>query len=246
MSPTTPHDPGGERLTSLGPDLWVADGGTVSFYTMPYPTRMVVVRLADGSLWVHSPIALDDALQQQINQLGRVAWLIAPNHLHHLFIEQWQQSYPHASSLGTPEVIAKRRDLHFDAPLTGIAHRAWSQQLDQLLFTGSPAMTEAIFFHRQTRTLIVSDLIENLTADNLPALKRWLARVAGVVAPNGQMPLDWRLSFIGHRNEARQHLQHILAWQPEKLVMAHGEIVHDDAGTFLERAFRWLNASQPT
>lgn len=240
MNTPAPQAAASERLIPSGSDLWVVEGETVSFYTLPYPTRMVIVRLEDGCLWIHSPIALDDSLQEQVDQLGQVTWLIAPNHLHHLFIEQWQQAYPSASSYGTPEVIAKRHDLHFDALLTHTVHPAWSQQLDQLLFTGSPAMAEAVFFHRQTRTLIVSDLIENLTPDSLPPLKRWLARAGGVVAPNGRMPLDWRLSFIGHRNEARQHLRRILAWQPEQLIMAHGEIIHSEARAFLEHSFRWL------
>ena len=53
------------------------------------------------------------------------------------------------------------------------------------------------------------------------------------------MPLDWRLSFLFSRRLVRQHLQQILAWQPEVLVMAHGEIVRDNATQFLRRAFRW-------
>ena len=45
-------------LEQLGPDLWTADGGIVSFFGFDYPTRMVVVRLADGGLWFWSPIEL--------------------------------------------------------------------------------------------------------------------------------------------------------------------------------------------
>ena len=40
---------------------------------------MTVVRLPNSELWVHSPIPLTDALAGEVQQLGRVAHLIAPN-----------------------------------------------------------------------------------------------------------------------------------------------------------------------
>lgn len=51
-------------LNEIERDIWVADGASVPFFGFPYPTRMTVVRLADGSLWVCSPIALSPAMVQ--------------------------------------------------------------------------------------------------------------------------------------------------------------------------------------
>jgi hypothetical protein len=36
-------------LNEIERDIWIADGGSVSFFGFPYPTRMIVVRLADGT-----------------------------------------------------------------------------------------------------------------------------------------------------------------------------------------------------
>ena len=49
-------------LQEFGQSLYIADGPTVSFYGFPYPTRMAVIRLSDGSAWVWSPVALNDDL----------------------------------------------------------------------------------------------------------------------------------------------------------------------------------------
>lgn len=43
-------------LDRIERDIWIADGASVSFFGFPYPTRMTIVRLADGSLWVRSRI----------------------------------------------------------------------------------------------------------------------------------------------------------------------------------------------
>lgn len=61
---------------------------------------MTVARLADGTLWVHSPIAPDKDLLSAIDGLGPVAWLIAPNSLHCRHIADWQAIYPGANARG--------------------------------------------------------------------------------------------------------------------------------------------------
>ena len=71
-------------LREFGKDLWIAEGPVVPFLGMfPYPTRMAVVRLSDGGLWIWSPLALDDMLAKEVEALGPVRYLISPNKLHH-------------------------------------------------------------------------------------------------------------------------------------------------------------------
>ena len=65
----------------FGPSLWVADGPTVSFYGFPYPTRMAVARLSDGSAWVWSPVALTRDLVEAVEAIGPVGHIVSPNKL---------------------------------------------------------------------------------------------------------------------------------------------------------------------
>ncbi|MBY4678978.1 DUF4336 domain-containing protein [Marinobacterium arenosum] len=231
-------------MNRVGENIWTFDGGTVPFFSLPYSTRMTVVRLASGALWVHSPIKLDDALKVQVDALGEVKYLIAPNSLHHLFVDAWQQSYPDAQTFGTAGVQKKRQDLKFDGLLTSADDYPWNDEIGQLLFTGSPAMEECVFFHRPTRTLIVTDLVENFAPQAFKQWQRVIAKAVGVLAPNGKMPLDWRLSFMFGKTAARAHLETILAWQPARIIMAHGLIVEEDAVGFLRRSFSWLDLAK--
>ncbi|MBS0242834.1 MAG: DUF4336 domain-containing protein, partial [Proteobacteria bacterium] len=73
-------------LNPIGDAIWIADGGDVSFHGFPYPTRMVIVRLACGDLWVWSPIALSADLAAAVLEIGPVAHLVSPNKLHRLFL----------------------------------------------------------------------------------------------------------------------------------------------------------------
>lgn len=76
-------------MKKLAHEIWIFDGDPVQFLGLPYTTRMTIVRLSDGGLWVHSPIQLSNSIKEQINNLGQVKYLIAPNHLHHLFLSEW-------------------------------------------------------------------------------------------------------------------------------------------------------------
>jgi hypothetical protein len=60
---------GSTMLNEIERDIWVADGTSVPFFGFRYPTRMTFVRLADGSLWVFSPIALSSPLANTVNAL---------------------------------------------------------------------------------------------------------------------------------------------------------------------------------
>lgn len=227
-------------MENLAHEIWVFDGSSVKFLGLPFSTRMTVVRLLSGELWVHSPIQLSETIREQIENLGQVKYLIAPNHLHHLFLPEWVSAYPDAETYGTNEVIKKRSDISFTDSLNNQKSWAWSSEIEQELFSGSPLMEECVFYHKVSRTLVVADLIENFSGKNFNFWQRVVAKGVGILAPNGKMPLDWRLSFIFGRDDARSHLNRLLAWEPEILVMSHGEIVKENTDEFLARSFEWL------
>ena len=83
-------------MEKLAQEIWIFNGEPVQFFGLPFSTRMTVVRLAGGYLWVHSPIRLSESITRQIDSLGSVKYLIAPNHLHHLFLSAWIAAYPNA------------------------------------------------------------------------------------------------------------------------------------------------------
>jgi hypothetical protein len=57
-------------MIPFGPEIWTVDGPEVSFAGFAYPTRMTVVRLQGGALWVWSPIALTADITAALEALG--------------------------------------------------------------------------------------------------------------------------------------------------------------------------------
>jgi hypothetical protein len=230
----------GELLMEFGPNIWVGEGPVVPFLGFPYPTRMAVIRLQDKGLFVWSPIALSPGLKQEVDALGTVSHLVSPNKLHHLFLAEWKRAYPDALLYSSSGLRRRKKDLRFDAELGDAPDPAWAAEIDQVLVRGSFVMTEAVFFHRPSRTAIFADLIENFPRDWFKGWRGLLARLDGIVAPNPGAPREWRASFLMNRRAARASLHRILAWPIERVLMAHGDPVTTNGGTFVRSAFGWL------
>lgn len=234
-------------LKPVAPGLWIADGPIVRMAALggsaPFTTRMTVARLADGGLWCHSPIAPDPALFAAIDALGPVRHLVSPNKLHYAHIAAWKRRYPDAVAWASPGVreraASQRIAVSFDADLGEAPEPAWAAELDQLHFRGSRVFEEVVFLHRASATLILTDLIENFEAAKLGTAMRWIARLGGVLDPDGKTPLDMRFTFRD-RAAARACLQRMTDWRPQRVILAHGRCYLDNAEAELRRAFRWL------
>jgi hypothetical protein len=237
-------------LKPVGEDLWLVDGPIVRMaylgVSIPFPTRMVVARLANGDLFLWSPTEPEEGLRAEIDALGPVRHLVSPNKIHYAHIAAWKRIYPEATAWASPGVreraASQRIDVSFDADLGDEADPVWRKDLDQLVFRESRFMEEIVFFHRGTRTLLLADLIENFEPEKIGGAHRWLVRFAGAANPDGKAPIDLRLTFLGGKGEARASLKRTLAWEPEKVIMAHGRPYDRNGIAELRRAFRWLGS----
>lgn len=229
-------------------DLWIVDGPIVEMRylamgQMPFPTRMTILRLPGGRLWVHSPTELTAGLKEELAVLGPVAWLIAPNRLHWTFLSAWQQAYPEARTFAAPGVEKRAGEGGFriDEMLGEAPPDAWAGVLHQLLLRGSFFWAEAVFFHRPTATLILTDLIENFEPGHIESRPlAFLMRLGGVLDPEGSTPRDMRLTFLGRRAALRRAVETMLAWEPKRVILAHGRCFEQNANEELRRAFAWV------
>lgn len=229
-------------LKPVGPEIWIADGPAVPFYGISFPTRMTVIRV-DGRLWVHSPIALDDGLLAEMAALGPVAWLIAPNPIHYVSMDSWSKRFPDAEVLAAPGV--KERAAKFGVPfprhtvLTDAAPEGYAQDIRQRVVKGHRVLHEVVFFHESSKTLVLTDMIENFEAEKVGKVKAVFMRLAGILDPDGKAPIDMRNSFKS-KKKARAVIREVISWAPEKVILSHGRWYDRDGTEELKRAFRWL------
>ncbi|MDF3150591.1 DUF4336 domain-containing protein [Mesorhizobium sp. XAP10] len=227
-------------LKEFGLGIWIADDPIVTAAAgFHYPTRMAVIGLSGGGLFIWSPVELTNELRADVDALGVVRFLIPPNSLHHVFLADWQRGYPDAKVYAPPGLREKRRDILFCGELGDTPAADWADDLDQVVVRGNRITTEIVFFHRASRTVLFTDLIQHFHAGWFKGWRALVARLDLMVAAEPSVPRKFRAGFTDRR-AARAALQRILAWPAERVLMAHGEPVTEDAQTFIRRAFRWL------
>jgi hypothetical protein len=228
-------------LKEFGHEIWTADGPDVAVVGFHYPTRMAIIRLSDGGLFISSPIRLSSSLRAEVDAVGQVRHIIAPNSLHHLFLPEWKRAYPEAKVYAPPGLRRKREDIVFDADLGNTPSPDWVKEIDQVLMHGNIITTEVVFFHAKSGTVLFTDLIQQLPVNLISGWRAVVAKLDLMVEREPSVPRKFRYAFT-NRRAARESLEHVLAWPAEKVLMAHGTPVEKDARAYLSRAFGWLTA----
>lgn len=230
-------------LNQLAPNLWVIDHPQ-SVLGIQLGTRMTVVRLGSSGLFIHSPIPLTSELQREIDDLGPVQAVVAPNSMHHLYIGDYMKAYPKAQFFAADGVAKKRPELRFHGVLGERPEFLWGSDLDQLPLRGCPKLSEVAFFHRASRTLILGDWVFNYKeTSHRPLLTRLYLRVMG--GWGGPRQLKLHRSFITDKDAARDAVDRLLAWDFDRIVLSHGDIVETNGHTALREATAWLRAPAP-
>ncbi len=236
---------GYEPLSTLKPvaeGAWLIDGPAIKSYGFPFPTRATVLRLENGDLWVHSPTQLTEALRGELDALGPVKHLIAPNQFHYASLNDWHAAYPKAAVWGAPGVVDRAQKHGVTLPKVRVlqwdkAERPWSGQIKQLIVRGSRWHNEAVFYHKASQTVIVTDLIEALETEKLPAYCRPFVWINGIDDSDGKTPPIIRWSFKDKAAMAKD-IETLIAWAPERVILAHGRWYARNGVAELERAFR--------
>jgi hypothetical protein len=209
-------------LTAVAPGLW----SCVHTMRLPggvrIPARMNIARLGADALWVHSPVKIDDALAAEIASLGRVLYIVAPSASHHMFAAEFAARFPGAALFGAPGVAGKHPELSFAGTLAdggSPSSPPWSEEIDQIFLAGAPKLSEVVFFHRASRSLLVSDLFFNVTEPEGWATGL-LLRMMGTYKRFGRSRA-W--NFYGQDRPAlKRSVEKVLDWDFVRVLPAHG------------------------
>ena len=224
-------------IRTLAPRLWVADRPLKTAPMTDIGARMTVVQLSDGGLFLHSPVRLDDRTRAALDPLGPVRFIVAPSRVHHLFVADYFTAYPAARIYAAPGLQEKRGALQFHGILSDEAPAEWKADLAQHLFRGAPFLSEVVFFHAESRTLILTDLAFNVPAGKTSdaRLFYWLVGAAGRFGPHRLIRL-----FIRDRKAARTSVDTILRWDFDRVVVSHGEVLETAGRERFAAAFAFL------
>lgn len=215
-------------MRQIAPGVHVAER-PLRFLGLEIGARMTVLELDDGLL-LHSPI---DVEPEVLAPLGEARFALAPNKLHHLFVDRWAEAG--VETWAADGLAAKKPHVPFaGVPRTGT--HPFGPGVEVVALECFPFTNEVVLFHERSKTLVVTDLVFNI-----PTSAPWPTRAAMWCAccyPGVETSLLERVGM--KRDLARREISALLAFDFERIVLSHGELVEHDAKARFAHAYRWL------
>ncbi|WED24903.1 DUF4336 domain-containing protein [Vibrio sp. JC009] len=215
--------------------IWYADMLCRRF-GLTHIHRMVLFRISEDSLIVHSPIELTTSLQKALSKIGKVRAVIVPSPAYHQHLSEWWLAYPQALFYATPTTIQKRTDLNFDGALSGNTPQLWKGELYQTAILGLTTPRKMVFCDPVSRTLVLTD---NLLAvqPSLPMGQKLATWVHGIHTELKMPYSDKR--HVSHMPLLRASVQEIMTWPFDRILTNNGLEYRQDAKSTFYQAFWW-------
>jgi len=229
-------------LKEVDTNIWVAEQ-KLKYLGLEVGTRMTIIRLKNGELVVISPIKVNKEIINQINQLGKVSIIIAPNLYHHLFITDFKSVYPDANIFAAPGLDSKRQDINFDK-IINQGKLGTQDEIEYFLFEGFKVLelkgafllNEIVFFHRESQTLILTDTAFNFD-ETFPLTTQFITRLIGGYKKLEPSILE-KLA-IREKQKVKNSIQTVLKWNFERVIVAHGSIIDNQGKEKLIKGYNW-------
>lgn len=227
-------------LREIDQDIWVAEQ-SLRYFGLSVGTRMTVIRLANKELTVISPIQVSDGILKQLNKLGSVRHIVAPNLYHYRFTTEFKRLYPDAIFWAAPGLKAKQSELSIDQVIEGDTKNIWNG-LEYLLFsgfrtlslTGFDLLNECIFFHQVSHTLILTDAAFHFD-ESFPMATQLVTQIIG--GYKSLTPSLLEKIATTDKKQVRQSVEQVLNWNFDRVIMAHGSIVEQDGKAKFKRGY---------
>jgi hypothetical protein len=221
-------DSGGPRLRQVAAELWTFEGWEVWMLPgLALPCRTTIARLAGGRLIMIGAPPFSEEADAALAALGPLRFIVAPSTVHHLCLPSWAATHPGAEVYLPPAPRTRRPDLPAGRDLVEGLARPWSDEIDDAVFGPFEQVTEIVFLHRPSATLIATDLCFNLTkASSISQRLAWTC----FGYPRRFGP-SWsvRLRVLRYRTAVRPAFAKLRGWRFDRIIMAHGEIVENEA-----------------
>jgi hypothetical protein len=226
-------------LEQVADNLWRVTGALPG---MSLRRTMTVVRRADGSLLLHSPIALDDARRHELEALGPIAVLVVPNAGHRLDAPAYKARYPQSVTFcprGGRAKIAERvavdgsyEDYADDGVLRFETLEGVGEQEGAMVVRSSDGVT-----------VVLNDVVMNMDTKRDP-LGYFFTTVMGS-APGPRVSRLVRLVYVKDQPALRRHLERLAALPDlQRLIVSHEKLTSGpEAAAALRKAATYLKAS---
>lgn len=196
------------------------------------PSRSMLVAASKQQILI-SPVGTPE----ETAQVDAPVIVVAPSLLQPRHLAAAAERYRPVALWGPPGLAEHKPEL---GPMHVLGLDAWpySDQLEFVVVEGAPKCNEVVFFHRASRTIYTANLFCNICEPE-GLLAPLAFRVMGVYRRFATAKL-WR-RWVTDRVAFARSIDEILRWNFDRIVVAHGDVVDQDARAQFVAALRELH-----
>jgi len=201
----------------------------IAFFQLP--NRTTLVKLKSGG------ILISPSKDLQLSEIPKgfiVTDICAPNLFHHLGLRNAQELFPNAKIWAAPGLNIKRKNIKFN----GVFFQdpwPYSDELPLYFINGMPKVNEVVFYHKSSKTLIVTDLFFNLL--NVSGIKaKIIFNLMGTYKKFAISKLF--IKTIDNKKLFTESMEKIFELEIDKIFMSHGVAVECHAKDLLIKAYQ--------
>jgi hypothetical protein len=207
-------------LEQLAPNVWIVEG---SLSNMPLKRNMVVIRLPDGKLVLHSVVAIDEATVAKLEALGTPAVMIVPSEGHRLDTLRYKKRWPGIVVVSPKNAKAKVEEV---VPVDATAEEYLPPLgIEILKPQGTKDGYELVYLvpiDGGGKAMVINDVLGNGVAPK--GLGQWAFSFLGAPGGGFGLPRIVRFFFVNDKAAYKAWLQGTLAKVPDVkvLTVSHG------------------------
>jgi len=218
-------------VREVTPEIWTFSKPFTRFGFLPWGGRSTAIKVSTGNVWVLASTPLTEETKTTIDKLGTVNWLIGPDSVHYLYLDEYKKAYPEAKVIGVKDLAekVKAKGLQLDGAY-GIdpvdTKYGFEDEIKACYFSGF-ANQDVAFLHVASKTLIEADLLFNLPAKEQYSKSKSSSKVPiiGGIDPFGGLHKRFVSTQAKDVSAMRQDAKTVASWDFERIIPCHGDVI---------------------
>jgi len=226
-----------DQFTKHTPTLWTLSG---DWEKTAFRRRMTLMKCEDGSVVVHSAMALPEGHLKELKDFGRIAAIVIPNYFHDSEAPWFSERFPEAQIYAPSSLLEKTQSRCPKAKVLSLEQdwnqSPWAQEILCLPIHGLRLVAESFLLHKHSRTLVICDMAFNMNPLAFGPIERILMGWNRVGRGFGPSRLATTY-FMKDKKAAWASLQQISKLDFDRIVVNHGDIVETNGHEIYRQAY---------
>lgn len=230
---------GYKTMKKIAENIFTYEYATKIMPGVHFPVNSSFIALKNNQLMIVSPGPFEKGMIQEFIKKYSVVYCVAPNALHHKHLKSFNDLFPEIDIYGPSALIKKQPWLSEKILSLDLLGKKLNSQVLFFPILGNAFLDETVFYCRQSKSLIVTDLFFNMK-DPMPLGRKW---ILGFVGARNKIAQSRLVKSATKDKEAyTQSVKPLSELDCQRIMVGHGHLIEETED--IKKALKVIGAVQ--